>query len=807
MTNGKKSETEMLKLIHELKVHQKELELQNEELNHAQVVAEIAKEKYANLYDFAPSGYVTLSKTGDIIELNLTSATMLGRELPKLIKSQFSLFLSPETRSVFNLFFDNIFENKSQATCEVTLLKDSESPMHVLLAGIISENEELCHLTMVDNTERKQVEEALKRSKEKYQKLSLLKKAIIESPTGIIVFALDENYCYLDFTLLHQQTMKAIWGVDIEIESNMLNFIKNEKDREKAKANFDRALAGESFILVEEYGDEKLGRTFYEDRYGPIYNEKNTIVGLSVFVVDITDRMRAEKALRESEEKHRVLFESMAQGVVYQNADGAIIDANPSAQHLLGLTLDQMQGRSSIDPRWKAIHEDGSDFPGETHPAMVALEKGVAVKDVIMGIFNPSKNEYRWINVNAIPQFNPDEDKPFRAFATLDDITERKLFEEHLRQTQKMEAIGVLTGGIAHEFNNLLAPILGYTEMLITDKSEDDPDQESLLQIQEAGDRAKRLIQQMLAYGRQSMSQTEPVKLELLIEDTINLIKNSIPSNIFIKKEIEVNLPSILGMPDEIHQVLLNLCLNASQAMPNGGDLIVSLKKGCVCEFCNKGEEDFISLLVKDTGCGMDQATKERIFDPFFTTREVGKGSGLGLSVALGIVEQHKGHINVKSQVGEGTTVHVCFPVSPEEAKLVAPQRKPLIQGTARILVTDDEPMFLRLEKRMLEKLGYTVVEFSDCEKALNQFSKHPQDFDLVITDYGMPKMNGKLFAKKIKEIRPDIPVILATGYGDLVPREDIHKWGMNDLIGKPFKQSELSEVVRGVLGTISDGV
>ncbi|NQZ07664.1 MAG: response regulator [Algicola sp.] len=387
--------------------------------------------------------------------------------------------------------------------------------------------------------------------------------------------------------------------------------------------------------------------------------------------------------------------------------------------------------------------------------------------------------------------------------AVVVDITEKKKLENQLKRAQKMEAIGVLTGGIAHEFNNLLAPILGFTELLLGSKVEGDQDIKRLEQIQKAGHRAKSLVQQMLAYGRKSMTQTEIVELEGLVEDTLKLTKNTIPSNIKITKEFEVDLPPIFGMQNEVDQVILNLIVNASHAMPEGGTLTIGLKRSDGHRYISDDgpcEGNFVVLSVIDSGEGMDKDTLERIFDPFFTTKGVGKGSGLGLSVVQGIVAQHEGHIEVESNLGAGSAFYVYFPaqqVKPTPVEIALPL---VGGGNEHILLIDDEHMLTELTKEMLQSVGYKVTEFNDSVDALKCFARQPQAFDLVITDYDMPKMNGKQLAEKLINVREDIPMILFTGYGDLIAKENINQWGMQGLLIKPFDLKELTELVRQVL-------
>lgn len=518
---------------------------------------------------------------------------------------------------------------------------------------------------------------------------------------------------------------------------------------------------------------------------------------------DIAEQNKAERSIRESEEMFRALFEQAGRFcMILQPTDSGIpviLDVNEAACLVHGYTRSEMIGRPVVDfddeeGKRLCVERTKKIMSGKT----LVIETNHVRKD---GSIFPVSVCANRIQIGSNPPI---------ILTTEHDISDiRKANEQQkLRQAHKMEALGVLTTGIAHEFNDLITPILGYTEMLIGDKSEHDPDLNYLERVQIAGNRAKELVQQMLAYGRQSMSQRESVRLEVMVENTINLIKNTIPPNISIKKEIEVDFPPAWGTPNEIYQVLLNLCINASHSMPEGGELTISLKKVGCQEFTNlegqKREGNFVGLSVQDTGAGMDQATLDRIFDPFFTTKGVGKGSGLGLSVVQGIVEQHQGHIEVDSKVGRGSTFHVFLPVSKKEVKLPDVKSEPLFTGNERILLVDDEPMIIDLTKRILEDFGYKVTEFLDCVEALKRFTEHPQNFDLVITDYGMPKMNGKQFAESVNKICPEIPIILFTGYSDLVSREDIGTWGMDDLLIKPFKLQELSEVVRRVLGKMS---
>ncbi|MBF0278887.1 MAG: PAS domain S-box protein [SAR324 cluster bacterium] len=508
---------------------------------------------------------------------------------------------------------------------------------------------------------------------------------------------------------------------------------------------------------------------------------------------DITERKVAE----ENSQIFAHAIDKSIDGIVITDLDGKIRFINNAQLSMFGYTASETIGKSV-----NIFH----DFEHSNYPNEVIIPSVKANGFWTGEISQKRKDGSTFIAMLTTSVITDSQGTPLGLQGVIRDITEQKKLESQLRQSQKLEALGILTGGIAHEFNNLLSPILGYTELLIGNKTEHDSERESLDQIQISGIRAKKLVEQMLSFGRQSLLQKVSLNLEPLVEETIRLLKNTIPSNILIKKEIENNLPSILAVPDEISQVLLNLCLNGNHAMPNGGELTICLKKENSSNLNLPKKqiqgEEYIGLSVRDTGDGMNQSTLDCIFDPFFTTKPVGQGSGLGLSVVQGIVEQHKGYIEVNSKVGKGTTFHLYFPVTDEEVKplIAEASNEPLATGTEHILLIDDEPIINKLTKRILEKLGYTVRDFLDSTEALKQFSEFPQEFDLVITDFGMPSINGKELAKRLKQVRDDIPVLVITGYGDLKLKEELHQWEIDDLLIKPFELKQLSTIVRKVL-------
>jgi signal transduction histidine kinase/ActR/RegA family two-component response regulator len=444
---------------------------------------------------------------------------------------------------------------------------------------------------------------------------------------------------------------------------------------------------------------------------------------------------------------------------------------------------------------------------------MVSLEKGVAIKDVTMGIFNPANKEYHWININSIPQFNPGEDKPFRVFTTFNNITERKQTEEQtkklesrLQQSQKMESIGTLAGGIAHDFNNILFPIVGHTEMLLEDIPENSPFRNSLNEIYTGSLRARDLVQQILAFSRQGTNELKLMKMQPIIKEALKLIRSTIPTTISINQNLQSNCGAIKADPTQIHQIVMNLATNAYHAMEdNGGELIVSLKE------VKLGEYDIITpdmipgiyacLTVADTGKGMDKNLTDKIFDPFFTTKEKGKGTGMGLSVVHGIVHGMGGIIQVYSEPGKGTEFHVYLPVEKSFSETQVNQATiPIRGGTERILLVDDEETILTMEKIMLERFGYQVTSRSSSLEALEAFRKSPDRFDMVITDMAMPNMPGDKLSVELTKIRPDIPVLLCTGFSETMSEEKAASLGVKGFILKPIIMKDLAKKIREVL-------
>jgi signal transduction histidine kinase/CheY-like chemotaxis protein len=383
---------------------------------------------------------------------------------------------------------------------------------------------------------------------------------------------------------------------------------------------------------------------------------------------------------------------------------------------------------------------------------------------------------------------------------------EKKILESELRQAQKMQAIGTLAGGIAHDFNNILFPIFAYVQMAINETSHDEKLQRYLKRVMGSAERAKDLVQQILMFARKGDQEKKPLYIQPITKEVLKLLRASIPANIEIKQQIENRSEPILGSPIQLHQVIMNLCTNAYHAIREveTGCIEVRLIKQIVDQsninqFPNVKPGKYICLIVKDTGMGMDDTIKEQIFDPFFTTKEPGEGTGMGLSVVHGIVVDHGGYIFVQSNKNLGTEFHVLLPsidVPVHQDKYESTLKEHKGNGE-HILLVDDELEVVKALEQMLKKLGYKVTSQLSSTRTLEVFQQDPDGFDLLLTDQTMPQITGLALAKKVLNIRPNLPVIISSGFSNQLTQETIESAGIKDFLLKPVTLKELGELIK----------
>jgi two-component system, cell cycle sensor histidine kinase and response regulator CckA len=523
-----------------------------------------------------------------------------------------------------------------------------------------------------DITDRKRAEEALAKS-------YALMKGVIESPKNVVIFALDHQYRYIAFNKNHHQTMKQIWGVDITLGNSMLEYIKNPGDRQKAKLNFDRALSGESFMIIEEYGDTMLERRCYEDIYNPIIDETGHIIGLTLFLTDITERKRAEE--------------------------------------------------------------------------------------------------------------------------------EREKLKAQLSQAQKMESVGRLAGGVAHDFNNMLSVIIGYTELAMNQLGSDDPLFASMQQIRKAAGRSAELTRQLLAFARKQTVSPIVLNLNESVESMLKMLRRLIGEDIDLAWLPSAKIWQVNIDPSQIDQILANLCVNARDAISGIGRITIETHTIKIDGTYCPGHPDavpgeYVVLAVSDNGAGMDEETLNNLFEPFFTTKEIGKGTGLGLATVYGIVKQNNGFINVYSKQGHGTTFKIYLPRHSSEKRQIQKEAPavPTSPGNETILLVEDETSLLDMERLMLEGLGYRVLTASTPREALLTSREFIGEIQLLITDVIMPEMNGRELVNKLVSSRPGVKLLFMSGYtDDVIAHHGLLEEGVY-FIQKPFSAQGLAAKVREVL-------
>ena len=411
----------------------------------------------------------------------------------------------------------------------------------------------------------------------------------------------------------------------------------------------------------------------------------------------------------------------------------------------------------------------------------------------------------RWV------QQRDEEGKPTGVMLINTDITDRLRLEEQLRQAQKLESIGTLAGGIAHDFNNILQTITINADLALLDPPADYGIRNNLELILKSGLRGKDLVRQMLLFSRKSGKKQEIITLTPLIKETFKLLRSSLPTTIQMKLNLETESDTVYADPSQIQQVVMNLCTNAAYAMRGTTGSIDICLQAITFASMDVPEEDmqpgnYLVLAVKDTGSGMDEEVKKRVFEPFFTTKPVGEGTGLGLSVVYGIVKNHKGNITAYSEPGKGSIFKVYLPKADTSVSVKAETPKTMPRGNERILLIDDEEIIVKSVRNMLQHLGYKVTALMDSQEALKLFSANPSQFDLVMTDQTMPVMTGEDLGKVLMNIRCDIPVILCTGYSDLISSEKATTMGFRGFIMKPFTVREGAELVRRVLDQKNPG-
>ncbi len=633
--------------------------------------------------------------------------------------------------------------------------------------------------------DRKSAEEALKKSKEE------LNSIFRAAPTGI--------------GLVYNRTLQQVndricemtgYSKDELIGQNARILYPTDEDYEYVGKEKYRQINAYGTGTVETLFKRKDGRIINVLMSSTPFDPDDLSAGVTFTALDITKRKQTEARLKNSEERYREYFEENISGSYISTPEGKLIACNKEYKRIFGFSstqqaLDSPIGNFFVNP------DDRLEFV-----ALLKKEKQVTGHKPVLKKIDGTPVH---LIENASGVFDGNgELNHIRGF--LLDVTEQRKLESQLWQAQRMESIGTLAGGIAHDFNNILFPVLGHTEILLDDIPEDNPIHDRLEKIYAGAIRARDLVKQILTFSRQDKFELTTMALQPVVKEALNFIRATIPASIEIIQDISMNCGAVKADSTQIHQIVMNLTTNAYHAMDEtGGELKVTLKE-IEIDGSNRIDPDmshgiYACLTVSDTGMGMDKEVTEKIFDPFFTTKEKGKGTGMGLAVVHGIVKRMNGIIQVCSEPGKGTAFNIYFPVIEESLENHNTQIKtPVLIGTEKILVVDDEDEIVALEKQMLENLGYQVSSFKGSKEAFETFRANPDEFDMVITDMAMPNMSGDRLASELIKIRPDIPILLCTGFGEPMSEEKIAFLGVKGFLIKPISMKELAQKIREVL-------
>jgi PAS domain S-box-containing protein len=545
----------------------------------------------------------------------------------------------------------------------------------------------------------------------------------------------------------------------------------------------------------------------------PILDDENQVKGAIVINQEVTEKYKYEEELKESEEKYRLIAENMGNVVTMLDMNLNFTYVTPNILKVRGFTVEEILNQK--------IEE--SMAPESLQQVMKLFQEEMALE--MSGTADPQRSrvldleEYRkdgstiWME-NVLSFVRDKSGKPIGVLAVSRDITEKveaeaekERLSEQLIHAQKMESVGTLAGGIAHDFNNLLQVIGGYTSILLQERNISQKDLERLKEVEKAVDRGSSLVQNLLTFSRKTGSSRKIIDLNSEVKTVEKLLRSTLPKMIEIKTDLNPELSKINADPIQIEQILLNLSKNGADAMPGGGTLTIKTdnidingEAECCCGGIVPGK--YVVLIIEDTGSGIDQEHLDNIFDPFFTTKEVGKGTGLGLATAYGIVVNHGGHIHCESEVGVGTKFLIYLPISEiqQEEKKVITEDVPNRDGHETIMIVDDEAAIRELQSDTLKEFGYKVILAENGEEAIATYTEKRNDIDLIVMDLGMPGMGGQKCLAELKKINPQIKVIIASGYSSTEQIEELISTGANGFVAKPYKLKNMLDTIREVL-------
>ncbi len=623
----------------------------------------------------------------------------------------------------------------------------------------------------------------LQESEKKYRELS--------DSLPQVVFEIDETG---RFTYVNQNTFDLFGYTNDEFEQG-INFIQIiiPEDHDRAIKNMQSALKGNQHGGIEYTALKSNGTTLPVVIHSRPISHNTEIIGLRGLLIDISNQKKMETDLK----RRALAMDYSSDTILITDPKGSIIYVNSAFEKITGYSYEE------------ALETNPNILKSGKHDKAFYKELWETISNgkIWSGrLINLKKNGEQYTEEASISPVFSNKGEIVNYVAVKRDITEKLKLESQLQQAHKLESIGTLAGGIAHDFNNILFPIVGHSEMLLEDIPEYSPFRGGVNAIFQSALRAKDLVKQILTFSRQEDSDLKLMKIQPIIKEALRLIRSTIPTTIEIKQDIQTDCGLIKADPTQIHQVIMNLATNAYHAMEDsGGELKINLKEIELGEYdvLNSDMETgtYACLTIADTGIGMDNDLTHKIFDPFFTTKEQGKGTGMGLSVVHGIVKHAGGSIQFYSNPGKGAEFNIYFPIENGSfEKQIDQTKEPIQNGSEQILLIDDEKSIITMVKQNLERLGYQVTSRTSSVEALEAFRTTPGKFDIVITDMAMPNLPGDKLSIELIKIRPNIPILLCTGFSNTMSEEKAKSLGIKGFLLKPVVINELSHKIREVL-------
>jgi len=757
------------------------------------------EERYRSLFENSRDAISIITRDGEILDTNQAWCKLFGYSRNELNSIKLAaLWHQPEKREEWikkveahGFVKDHPFIAKTRQGeskyCLITTTRSKLKDGRVVFQSIVR-----------DMSERLAMEQALRESQEKFSK------AFRSSPEPMCITTLEHG-TYLE---VNQAFCRLIGLEEAEIlgKNGMeLGLYRSKEEREAGLAILRKGgrVQDLEVVLRDVHGHRLM--LLWSAEVAEIGGTKCIISLLK----DITERRTVEEKVREERERFFTLLENAPFGVALVERDGTYTYVNPMFQKIFGYTLEEIpDGRTFL----RLI------FPDKQLRARVITAWKEALKRVEAGEVWPetfsviAKDQVeKTVNFRVVPLKTGDY------LITMEDVTEVEMLQRQILHAQKMESIGTLAGGVAHDFNNSLQAILGFTQLLLMEKPEDDPDVENLKKIEKTALKSRELVQQILTFSRKVESKRRPLDLNQEIREIEKLLYRTLPKMIKIKLRLAEGLEKIEADPVQLEQVIMNIAVNALDAMPRGGTLTIETANATLSQQYAKTHlgavaGDYVLLLISDTGEGMDKKTLERIFEPFFTTKGVGKGTGLGLAMVYGIVKEHRGYIMCYSEKGKGTTFKIYFPVLNAEKRRDEFRQARVKTGRQRkasgkknghiVMVVDDEKDILDVAAHILNAAGYEVLRASSGSEAVKIYKEREGQISLVILDYVMPEMDGLECMERILEINPRASILIASGFAGEHPSRKIMEKGAKGFVPKPFDMKELLEKIEEILGS-----